>query len=39
MCVPSGDIWTVYWPMLFGEPADYQRKVPDHELFSEARHV
>lgn len=34
-----GDIWTVYWPMLFGEPADYQRKVPDHELFSEARHV
>jgi len=28
-----GDIWTPFWPMLFGEKADYERRIPDEELF------
>ena len=31
----AGDIWTHFWPMLFGKGPDYQVEIPDHELFSE----
>lgn len=29
-----GDIWTIYWPMIFGEAAEYERQIADEELFS-----
>jgi len=27
------DVWTPFWPMLFGEKAEYEKKIPDEELF------
>jgi len=36
MVANAGDVWTVFWPMLFGEEPEYERKIPDHELFVEA---
>ena len=29
----AGDTWTMMWPVLFGEPHNYQRTVTDEVLF------